>query len=153
MKHTPDDDCAKYLPEHQVQVLGESVAVADLKDGDEFTETVYRGKLWQADGIVHTGDDEIHVAITDVTPENAITISLAIENRYPGDIMIPTQVTDAVIPAPPRDDDPALSGWEYDHIRCFVGLSDRVNGDSWHDVTVTACSDPTLIGQSYDFGY
>lgn len=152
MKHTSGDDCAKYVPEYEVRVDGEPVAVANLRDGDVFTETVYPGLLWQADS-VHSGDDEVHVMVIDVTPAAAITVSLAIENRYPGDIMIPTQVTDVVIPAPPPDDDPALSDWEYDHIRRFAGLPERTSGDSWYDVTVTACSDPALVGKTYDFGY
>lgn len=83
----------------------------------------------------------------------SITISLAIENRYEGGLLIPTQVTDAVIPAPPEGDDTdAVDAWEYDHIYSFTGTG-RTRGDSWYDVTVTACSDPTLVGKTYAFGY
>jgi hypothetical protein len=82
-----------------------------------------------------------------------ITISLAIENRYEGGLMIPTVVTDAVIPAPPPDGDTdAMQEWEYEHIFSFTGTG-RTRGDSWYDVTVTACSDPSMIGKTYEFGY
>jgi hypothetical protein len=83
----------------------------------------------------------------------SITISLAIENRYEDGSMIPTSVVDAVIPAPPPDtDDEAISAWEWEHIYQFTGTG-NTDGDSWYDVTVTACSDPTMIGKTYDFGY
>ena len=83
----------------------------------------------------------------------SITISLAIENRYDDGSMIPTSVTDAVIPAPPPDtDEEATSAWEWEHILPFTGTG-RTDGDSWYDVTVTACSDPTMIGKTYEFGY
>lgn len=87
------------------------------------------------------------------TTDRLITISLAIENRYEDGDMIPTQVTDALIPAPPAaEDTDAQDAWEYEHIFSFTGTG-RTTGDSWYDVTVTACSDPTLIGKTYEFGY
>ncbi|GIF25163.1 hypothetical protein Ate02nite_78930 [Paractinoplanes tereljensis] len=82
-----------------------------------------------------------------------ITVSLAIENRYEGGLLIPTQVTNVVIPAPPDEGDAdAMDAWEYDHIYSFTGTG-RTHGNSWYDVTVTACSDASLIGSSYAFGY
>ncbi|GAA2650210.1 hypothetical protein [Paractinoplanes durhamensis] len=88
-----------------------------------------------------------------VTADRFITISLAIENRYEGGLMIPTQVVGAVIPAPPVDGDADdMVAWEYDHIYEFTGTG-RPDGDSWYDVTVVACSDPALVGKVYAFGY
>jgi hypothetical protein len=85
--------------------------------------------------------------------DKTITISLAIENRYEDGDMIPTTVTDALIPAPPADGDAdAQDTWEQEHIASFTGTG-RTTGDSWYDVTVTACSDPSLIGKTYEFGY
>ena len=82
-----------------------------------------------------------------------ITISLVIENRYAGGLMVPTGVPDAVIPAPPVDGDgDAWDAWLYEHIFSFTGTG-RTRGDSWYDVTVTACSDPMLIGKTFAFGY
>lgn len=82
-----------------------------------------------------------------------ITISLAIENTYEDGDEIHTEVTDAVIPAPPADGgEDAMHEWEYAHIFSFTGTG-RESGDSWYDVTVTACSDPSLIGRTFEFGY
>jgi hypothetical protein len=82
-----------------------------------------------------------------------IAVSLAIENRYEDDSVILTQVKDAVIPVTPRDGDAeAMDAWEYEHIFSFTGTG-RTEGESWYDVTVTACSDRTLIGKTYMFGY
>ena len=87
------------------------------------------------------------------TTAGLITISLAIENRYEDGDLIRTTVTDALIPAPPDDGDAdAQDAWEYEHIYSFTGTG-RTTGDSWYDVTVTACSDPSLIGRTYEFGY
>ena len=84
--------------------------------------------------------------------DETITISLAIENRYDDGTMIPTQVAGAVVPAPPTGDEDALQAWAYEHIHPLTGTG-RTHGDSWYDVTVTACSDPSLIGETYEFGY
>lgn len=87
------------------------------------------------------------------TEVRSIVISLAIENRYPGGLMIPTEVVDAVIPAPPAEDDAAaMDAWEYDYIFSCTGTG-RTDGDSWYDVMVTACSNPALVGKMYAFGY
>jgi hypothetical protein len=154
--HASDDECAKYLPGYEVAVDGAPVSVDDLQDGDVFAEAVYPGTLWRVDGVHHDGDDEVHleiVEVTDVEQAAVITISLVIENRYEGDVMILTWIADAVIPAPPDSDDAdATDEWEYDHIFSFTG-TDRQDGDSWYDVTVMACSDPALVGKTYAFGY
>ena len=85
--------------------------------------------------------------------EPLITVSLAIENTYEDGDMIATEVTDALIPAPPAAEDAdAQDAWEQEHIFSFTGTG-RTTGDAWYDVTVTACSDPALIGRTYEFGY
>lgn len=89
----------------------------------------------------------------EVSAVDEITISLEIENTYEDDSEIRTYVTDAVIPAPPSpDDEAAYDAWKYDHIFSFTGTG-REKGDSWYDVTVTACSDSSLVGQTFEFGY
>ena len=82
-----------------------------------------------------------------------ITISLTIDNGYERYADVTTTFTNVRIPAPPdEDDENAFDDWEYAHIRSFTGVGHE-DGDSWHDVTVTACSDPSLLGREFDFGY
>ncbi|MCY1144020.1 hypothetical protein OWR29_39005 [Actinoplanes sp. Pm04-4] len=82
-----------------------------------------------------------------------VQVSLEIENRYEGDIVIYTRVTDAVVPAPAPDSSEAqLYEWALKHLFPFTGTG-HVDGDAWYDVTVTASSDPSLIGACFDFGY
>ncbi|WP_430787031.1 hypothetical protein [Actinoplanes sp. G11-F43] len=101
----------------------------------------------------HPGDDLGTEAMGAPSAAATITISLTIENTYEDGDTIDTHVTDAVIPAPPSpDDENAHSAWLYEHIFAFTGTG-RTEGDAWYDVTVTACSDPTLVGQTYEFGY
>lgn len=84
-----------------------------------------------------------------------ITISLEIENHYELHGQIDTSVTDKVIPAPPtrrtnRDSD-EWDNWAQDHILPFTGTG-REKGNASYFVTVTACSDPALIGEEFEFG-
>jgi hypothetical protein len=91
--------------------------------------------------------------VTQPQPSDMITISLAIENRYDDGTMIPTEVVDAIIPGPPPEDDPAaFDAWLYEHVHAFTGTG-RPHGDAWYDVTVTACTDPNLVGAVFEFGY
>jgi hypothetical protein len=82
-----------------------------------------------------------------------ITISLDIENIYDRGTVY-TRVTNEVIPAPPAPEEgqDEQDEWSYSHIFPFTGTS-HIEGDSWYDVIVTACSDPTLVGRTFDFGY
>ena len=82
-----------------------------------------------------------------------ITISLSIINTYERYPTVVTTVQEAVVPAPPDPaDTDAYHDWTYEHIYCHTGTG-RIDGDSWYDVTVTACSDPRLIGAEFAFGY
>jgi hypothetical protein len=97
-------------------------------------------------------------------PAPTITISLSIENTYQTARMsldsatVRSTVTDEVVPAPPPEaDGDAWEAWVDEEIRGRTG-GDRPAGlpgelDSWHNVTVTACSDPDLVGRTFDFGY
>jgi hypothetical protein len=86
-------------------------------------------------------------------PSATITISLDIENTYEDGEEVVTYVRDAVIPAPPPGrSDEALSTWADELIFDFTGTG-RPDGDSWYDVIVTACSDPSLVGRTFEFGY
>ena len=87
-----------------------------------------------------------------------ITVSLDIKNTYELHPTVYTTVTDHEIPAPPEptgDEDAdrkAMDEWAYETIYQFTGTS-RTGGNSWYNVTVTASSDPALVGREFDFGY
>jgi hypothetical protein len=87
-----------------------------------------------------------------------ITISLDIENSYELYPTVCTTITDQEIPAPPEPtsdkdaDYKAMNDWAYETIYQFTGTG-RTHGDSWYAVTVTACSNPALVGREFDFGY
>ena len=97
-----------------------------------------------------------------------ITISLTIENSYELYSDVITYVTDVEVPAPPTEpvDWPlggknqgseqaleiAVAEWAQEHLFCFTGVGHQ-DGESWYDVTVTDCSDPTMIGRTFAFGY
>lgn len=103
--------------------------------------------------MAHPGDDLNGQVAQAPSVAATITISLTIENTYEDGFTVVTDVTDAVIAAPPPvDDHDAHHDWAYEHIFPFTGTG-WTAGDAWYDVTVTACTDPTLVGQTYDFGY
>jgi hypothetical protein len=82
-----------------------------------------------------------------------LLISLRIENTYARYDDEVTVVTDEVIPAPPAGaDQAAWDDWAYTHIFQLTGAG-HTDGDAWYDVTVTACSDPALIGRQFHWGY
>jgi hypothetical protein len=88
-----------------------------------------------------------------MTKPSAITVSLQIENKYELHEDVTTTVTDEVIPAPPADrKSQAFEDWAYKHIYAFTGVGHE-DGDSWYDVVITACSDPTLVGLTFEWGY
>lgn len=83
-----------------------------------------------------------------------ITISLEIENTYELYDDVTTHKTDVVIPAPPTMEEGTseYDDWAYDHIYSLTGVGHE-DGDSWYDVTITACSEPELVGRAFQFGY
>jgi hypothetical protein len=86
-----------------------------------------------------------------------ITIGLRILNTYEDDTSITTEVTTELPAPPPFTDDPhadeeAFWAWSDEHIRNLTGTG-RTEGDAWYDVTVTDCSDPDLIGETFQYGY
>lgn len=118
------------------------------RDGNKLT-------FQQLRELAHTNKEEGTKAMQASTPEGAatITISLDIENHYELYGQIDTSVTDEVIPAPPttdRDSD-EWHDWAQDHILPFTGTG-REDGNSAYFVTVTACSDPALVGEEFEFG-
>jgi hypothetical protein len=106
--------------------------------------------------IKHRMTDEAKTGEATVGP--AITISLDIKNTYELYPTVHTTVTDQVIPASPEptgDEDAdrkAMDTWAQETIYQFTGTG-RTHGDSWYTVTVTACSDPALVGRAFEFGY
>lgn len=84
---------------------------------------------------------------------NRLTISLTIENGYELYEDVTTRVIDALILRPPADvDSDAYQDWVQEQIIRWTGVGNE-DGDSWYDVTVTACSDPDLIGKEFSAGY
>ncbi len=82
-----------------------------------------------------------------------LTVSLTIENGYELYDDVTTRVVDALITPPPADvDSDEYQDWEQTQIIRWTGVG-HTTGDSWYDVTVTACSDPALIGKAFSFGY
>lgn len=84
----------------------------------------------------------------------SITVSLVVENSYELYEDVTTTFTDVTMPAPPADrDSETYEDWAYTHIFCeYTGVG-HTAGKSWYDVEVTACSDPTLIGVTFAWGY
>lgn len=97
---------------------------------------------------------EFYAVAPDFGDEPTITLSMTVEHEYELYGPVTAYVVDAVVPAPPADEDSD----EYDEWRqayiidAFTGVG-RPDGDSWYDLTVTACSDPELVGHTFDWGY
>lgn len=84
---------------------------------------------------------------------DTMTISLEIENTYDDGTEITTYATDVVMPVPPDDvDGDDYHDWAFEHVFNLTGTG-HTSGDSWYDVTVTACSVPALVGRTFEFGY
>ena len=79
-----------------------------------------------------------------------ITVSLHIVNTYDDGEVITTVITGAEVAAPPPDGD--LDDWAEDTIYPLTGTG-KTAGDAWYDATVTASSEPSLVGTTYEFGY
>ncbi len=64
-----------------------------------------------------------------------------------------SHVADAVLSAPADDaDDAAIEDWGREAFEPFLGVGNE-RGDSWYDATITACSNPDLIGLTFSWGY
>lgn len=85
--------------------------------------------------------------------DDTITVSLSIDNAYELYGTIKTTVTDEVIPAPPTTDRESddWREWAYDSIFPFTGTG-RESGDAAYFATITACSDPALVGEEFEWG-
>ena len=88
-----------------------------------------------------------------------MSISLHIVNTYERYPTVETRVDDAVIAGCPidhlprtDDDHDAFDDWAYDHIYAFTGVG-HLDGASFYDVTVTACSSAWLVGHTFAWGY
>jgi hypothetical protein len=105
--------------------------------------------LWDVKG-VKAGH---YVLYDSVASDDDVVISMVIENVYELYADVDFAVTGAIIPAPPQSQiGDEWEIWERRHIFRWTGVGHE-EGDSWHDVTVTACSDPSLVGSEFDFGY
>ncbi len=81
-----------------------------------------------------------------------IEISVSVRNSYDSGTTVLTEFHDQLIPGPPTDPD-EFEEWVYEEVICrFTGTENTDFGDASYDVTVTACSDPALIGRVFDFG-
>lgn len=86
--------------------------------------------------------------------DETITISLSVKNSYEGGRTEVRQFDDQVIPAPPtkEQDYQEYTDWVDEQIiNRYTGTGEEA-GDAWYDVTVTACSDPRLVGLFLTFG-
>ncbi|TQS42835.1 hypothetical protein [Cryptosporangium phraense] len=97
-----------------------------------------------------------HVSICTVCalPRGWIRLSLHVENAYELYPDAECDFTDVMIPAPPAQR--CGEGWdEWAYTNVFVPFTGvgHTDGDSWYDVAITACTDPTLVGQTFDWGY
>lgn len=108
---------------------------------------------WARDNV----QDELNqgwALVDTVNPDGAIVeMDLDIENRYEDGTMIPTQCRNVVVVAPPPESDAqAYDEWAYTHIFNRTGTG-RTKGNSFYDVTITKCSDPRLVGRTFEWGY
>lgn len=89
----------------------------------------------------------------DLPADPTITISLTIENTYELYPDVISHVADAVLSSPADDaDDAAIEDWGREAFEPFLGVGNE-RGDSWYDATVTACSNPAMIGLTFSWGY
>lgn len=79
-----------------------------------------------------------------------ITVSLHIVNTYEDGEVITTEITGAEVATPPPAGD--LDDWAEGTIDPLTGTG-KTNGDAWYDATITASSEPSLVGTTYEFGY
>jgi len=79
-----------------------------------------------------------------------ITITVEIENTYEDGTEITTHETVEVPPIPADED--AAWDWADEHIRPLTGTG-KTEGDAWYDCTITASSDPAIVGRKFNFGY
>ena len=90
--------------------------------------------------------------MTDTTIDT-VTLSLVVTNTYELYPTVTTWPTDVVLPAPPSDEDSEdFEAWVQEHIYNLTGVG-NVSGDAWYDVEVTACTDPSWVGRTFEFGY
>jgi hypothetical protein len=88
-----------------------------------------------------------------VTAPAWVTISATIENTYELYADVTTYEVGVVVPAPPADEtSDAYMVWGQEHIAALTGTG-RPRGDAWYDVTITASTDPALLGRDFAFGY
>jgi hypothetical protein len=102
-------------------------------------------------------EDAARQYVAEKFPSATITVSLAIDNVYEEGGTIKATVTDAVIPAPPptgRDSDQGSEAWHewaYDNLFPFTGTG-REKGNAAYFATITASSDPSLVGEEFEWG-
>ena len=86
--------------------------------------------------------------------DNDVTLTLAIENFYPGSCRaVRTRATIQVPPPPTDTETDWYDEWAYEHIYPATGTG-RTEGDSAYFVEVIASSRPELIpvGTKFEFG-
>lgn len=110
---------------------------------------------WRAGA--HRGHHTLYATrftVEPVRPANpTVTISLTIENTYELYPDVFSYVADAVVTAPADGaDEAAIDDWGREVLEPFTGVGNE-QGDSWYDATITACSNPALIGLTFSWGY
>lgn len=78
-----------------------------------------------------------------------ITMSCTIHNIYPDGTVI-ADLHDQVVTAPADHSNDALQEWAEDHLFNYTGTG-RDDSDASYIVTITKCSDTTLIGHTVEF--
>jgi hypothetical protein len=75
-------------------------------------------------------------------------ITIKIDNVYDDETVSNTIITE--VPDAPSDID-EREDWAFDHLFPLTGTG-RVHGDAGYFVEVLTCTDPTLVGQKFEWG-
>jgi hypothetical protein len=91
-------------------------------------------------------------SIVEFEPDyTSVVLTFTVSNAYEYYDTIDYTVTNAVVPAREPDEDP--DDWAYKQLyQEFTGVG-HPSGDSWYDIEILESSDPTLVGQKFDWGY
>lgn len=100
--------------------------------------------------------DELRIKL-----DGCVIVTLEVENTYELYPDANRTFRNAPLPIPPfgseptdPDDQQAWDDWADEYIRDggYVGVGHE-DGDSWYDVEITESSLPSLVGETFDWGY